>query len=53
MKFVDNIFLKRKTRPMLVLPRETGVHYLRGAVDTLGLEPGGWVGVLLLAIQPI
>jgi hypothetical protein len=52
-KFVDNIFLERKTKPMVVLPRETGVHHLRGAVDALGLEPRGWVRALLLTIQPV
>jgi len=53
MNFIDNVVLQRRTSPVIVLPRETGIHYLGGTVDTLRLEPGCWIRVLLLIIQSV
>jgi len=53
MNFIENVVLQRRTSPVIVLPRETGIHYLGGTVDTLRLEPGCWIRVLLLIIQSV
>jgi hypothetical protein len=52
-KLVQDIVLEREARPLVILPGEVGIYYLRGPMDALGLKSGSGIWTLLLAVQAV
>jgi hypothetical protein len=52
-QLIDKVALKGDSRPALVVPRKTGIHYLGGAMNTVRLVSGRRIGTLLPYIEKI